>query len=46
MVFVHCVPQYVWFVGHVHEPAVQERPPLHTVAQAPQFALSDVVSTH
>ena len=40
VVFVHCVPQYVWFAGHVHEPIAHERPPLHMVPHAPQFMLS------
>jgi hypothetical protein len=46
MVFVHCVPQNIWPVGHEHEPIVQERPPLHTVPHAPQFMLSVWRSTH
>lgn len=46
MVFVHCVPQNVWFAGQVHEPVAQERPPLHTVPHVPQFMLSVWRSTH
>jgi hypothetical protein len=33
-------------MGHVHVEAVHERPPVHCVPQAPQFASSAVVFTH
>lgn len=43
---VHAEPQYVCPVGHTHWPPWQLEPPIHALAQPPQFALSVCVLTH